>query len=147
MSKKHTTKQEEAAIADATTAIRDIECSAHKLQDAIAQADGELKELANNTVKLHEFARHDNPFQIYQNDFLGMHQRRQVLRAFIDDMSPIIPEMLAAIAPYREQIVQIEAGAAQRINDIQMLEERMLIDGDLPAEQKRLLLSLKGQIA
>ena len=37
MSKKNTTKQEDAAIADATSAIRDIECSANKLQDAIAK--------------------------------------------------------------------------------------------------------------
>jgi len=147
MSKKNLTEQEQRHIAAATYAIQSIETTVHRLQREIAKAEAELGQLTNTSSKLIGFAKQNNPFQVYQSDFFLNLQRKQALQCFVTDMSPTIPLMLAEIPEHKAKIAQIEAEAEQRTNAIRMLEEELSINGDLPADQRKMLLSLKAEVA
>ncbi|WAR43416.1 hypothetical protein [Methylomonas rapida] len=72
-----------------------------------------------------------------------MMQRNEMLKRFIDAMQGIPAEIRKEQDEYRSRIDEITRVAKERDETLAMLEEQLVIDGDLPAEQRKLLLELK----
>ena len=62
-------------------------------------------------------------------------------------MEPMVAEILKETTPYKAEIAEISRIANDRAKTIAMREEQHQLDGDLPADQRRLLLELRTKAA
>lgn len=127
-----------------TDHIRTVEARAAKLRTALAKAEGELK---GTVINVYEISQSDDFFKAYRNEFLHANERRLILEGFIQEMTPMVTEILKETKPLKEEIEDIVRAADDRAKTIQMLDEQLKIDGDLPADQRRLLLELRTKAA
>jgi len=111
-----------------------------RLEKAITDAQNELD---GQTIDLLAIGREPNPFSRYQGAVLPMMQRNEMLKRFIDAMQGIPAKIRKEQDEYRSRIDEITRAAKERNETLAMLDEQLVIDGDLPAEQRKLLLELK----
>lgn len=133
-------RKEQASIRSLTQSINDVERVAVRLEKAITDAQNELD---SQTIDLLSIGREANPFSRYQGAVLPMMQRNEMLKRFIDAMQGIPAEIRREQDEYRSRIDEITRAAKERDKTLAMLEEQLVLDGDLPAEQRKLLLELK----
>lgn len=133
-------RKEQASIRSLTQSINDVERVAVRLEKAITDAQNELD---GQTIDLLAIGREPNPFSRYQGAVLPMLQRNEMLKRFIDAMQGIPAEIRKEQDEHRSRIDEITRAAKERNETLAMLEEQLVIDGDLPAEQRKLLLELK----
>jgi len=133
-------RREQSQIASLKNQITEVSRTASRLQQ---QLDNAKHELVSTKLDLPGIANELDPFRAYQAKVTGTLRRHEILRLFIQDMSDMPRTILAGAEQYRSQITEIEEAAAQRCSTIKLLEEQHALDGDLPVEQRKLLLELK----
>jgi hypothetical protein len=135
-------KQETAKIGSLEASMRDIQKQSARLQAAILQAQADIDDF--NGQDLLSVAKAHDPFAKYNAMKYPQLQRTTVLKQFVEEMTPYVDKILEEQCWYAAEIERINANAQKRHNDIELLEHQLTIDGDLPIEQRRLLLELKA---